>query len=64
MPLKQIILWMIPLVFLVAGTVFYFLVSGCSFLGIVFWVVAVIFVIYKLLTLWKTQWRQGQFASR
>ena len=53
MSLKQMVPWMIPLFFLVTGIVFYFLVSGCSFLGIVFWGIAAIFVICKLLKLWK-----------
>ena len=33
---KKRIAWLIPLVFLIAGVVFYVCVSGCSFLGIVF----------------------------
>jgi uncharacterized SAM-binding protein YcdF (DUF218 family) len=52
-PLKQIIQWLMPLILLGVGVIFYFFVSGCSFLGIVSWGVAAIFATYNLLNLWK-----------
>ena len=53
MTAKQTAKWLIPLALLIVGTVFYFFVSGCSFLGIVFWGVAAIVAVYRVLALWK-----------
>lgn len=50
---KQLIGWLALLSLLIVGTVFYFFVSGCSFLGIVIWGVAAIVAVYRLLALWK-----------
>ena len=50
---KQIVVWLAPLLFLILGFVFCFCVSGCGFLGIVFFAVAAICVINNLLSLWK-----------
>ena len=53
--LKRSILWLIPLFFLISGVIFYFCVSGCSFLGIVFWGAAAILLVYNLLAVWKNR---------
>lgn len=56
--MKQIPKWLIPAVLAAIGVVFYFLVSGCSFLGIVFWGVAVIAAGFALLDLWQKRNRK------
>ena len=53
MTAKQTAKWLILLALLIVGTVFYFFVSGCSFLGIVFWGAAAIVAVYRVLALWK-----------
>ena len=53
MTVKQTTKWLIPLALLIVGIVFYFFVSGCGFLGIVFWGVAAIVAVYRVLALWK-----------
>jgi uncharacterized SAM-binding protein YcdF (DUF218 family) len=50
---KQLVGWLISLVFLIVGTVFYLFVRGCGFLGVVFWGAAAVVVVYRLLALWK-----------
>ena len=50
---KKRIAWLMPLVFLIAGVVFYVCVSGCSFLGIVFCGIAAICIVDNLLSIWK-----------
>jgi predicted PurR-regulated permease PerM len=50
---KQAAKWLIPLPLLILGVVFYFFVSGCSFLGIVFWSVAAIVAVYYVMAPWK-----------
>ena len=52
-PQNRMIGWLISLLFLVIGGIFYVCVSGCGFLGIVFLVVAVICAIDSLLALWE-----------
>ena len=51
--LKRVVAWLMPLLFLLIGGIFYICVSGCSFLGIVFCGVAAICVVEKLLKLGK-----------
>ncbi len=53
MSAKQIGSWLAALGFLAMGLAFYFLVSGCSFLGIIFCGIAVICAIDNLLAIWK-----------
>ncbi len=45
--------WLIPGAMLLLGLLFYFFVSGCSFLGIVFCGIGVIVAGYFLLALWE-----------
>ncbi len=47
--------WLIPAAFLVLGIVFYAFLSGCGFLGIVFWGIALIISGYFLLSHWEKQ---------
>lgn len=64
--MKRFVPWLMALLFAVAGVVFYFLVSGCSFLGIVFWGVAAIVAFENLIALWKDKKavaRIGQIVS-
>ena len=56
--MKQIANWLIPAVLAVIGVIFYFLVSGCSFLGVVFWGVAGIAAGFALLDLWQKRNRK------
>ena len=56
--MKQIVNWLIPAVLAVIGVIFFFLVSGCSFLGVVFWGVAVIAAGFALLDLWQKRNRK------
>lgn len=56
--MKQIANWLIPAVLAVIGVIFFFLVSGCSFLGVVFWGVAVIAAGFALLDLWQKRNRK------
>ena len=51
--LKKNLPWLVPAALALAGAVFYFAISGCSFLGIVFWGVAAVTAAYRLLALWK-----------
>lgn len=55
--MKQFAKWLIPAVLLVIGAVFYFFISGCDFLGIVFCGIALILVLYNLLSLWEKRSR-------
>ena len=52
---KQITCWLMPLLFGMVGLVFYVLVSGCSFLGLVSWGVMLIWVCYDLLDIWRNR---------
>ena len=52
-PANRLIGWLIPLPLLILDVVFYFFVSGCSFLGIVFFGAAAIVAIYNVMALWK-----------
>ena len=56
--MKQIVNWLIPAVLAVIGVIFFFLVSGCSFLCGVFWGVAVIAAGFALLDLWQKRNRK------
>jgi uncharacterized SAM-binding protein YcdF (DUF218 family) len=51
--LKKNLPWLVPAALALAGAVFYFAISGCNFLGIVFWGVAAVTAAYRLLALWK-----------
>lgn len=62
--LKRMAAWLIPLLFAVLGVVFYCFVSGCGFLGIVFWGVALIAVGFCLLELWERRSRKAAKAVR
>ena len=62
--MKQAIKWLIPAVLLVIGAVFYFFISGCDFLGIVFCGISLILVIYNLLSLWETRSRMAAKVVR
>lgn len=53
MSLKKSLPWLVPAVLALAGAVFYFAISGCSFLGIVFFGVAAIVAVYNVMALWK-----------
>lgn len=55
--MKQFAKWLIPAVLLVIGAVFYFFISGCDFLGLVFCGIALILVLYNLLSLWEKRSR-------
>ena len=55
--MKQFAKWLGPAVLLVIGAVFYFFISGCDFLGIVFCGIALILVLYNLLSLWEKRSR-------
>jgi uncharacterized SAM-binding protein YcdF (DUF218 family) len=50
---KSVIPWLVSGIFLLIGVIFYFFVSGCAFLGIVFGGVAAICVIDNLFAIWQ-----------
>lgn len=52
-PVTQWLVWIFPAIGLLCGTFFYFFVSGCSFLGILFAVSALIWAAFNLLGIWK-----------
>lgn len=52
--MRQVVRWLIPLLFGAMGVVFYFLVSDCAFLGIVLSGVAVIQLLYNSLAWLET----------
>ena len=61
---KEMIRWLPALLLAVLGMVFYFFVSGCSFLGIVFWVIALICAGYAALGVWKKHKPKAAAAVR
>ena len=61
---KQVFAWLIPLLFAAMGVVFYCFVSGCAFLGIVFWGVALIIAGFHLLALWEKHNRKAAKLAR
>lgn len=62
--MKQLTKWLIPSLFLVVGVIFYFFISGCDFLGIIFCGIALILVIYNLLSLWEKRSRMAAKVVR
>lgn len=56
--------WLVPLLFLILGTVIYFLISSHRFMGIIFWGIAVIIGLYQLLAVWERSSRMQAKAVR